>query len=112
MLRRHFSTVCAISVPDKPPSVFLLSVPRDFILSEMPCEPSLTNVDVHHDDLADLLGRRLSLEEGGDRSTRMRAGPESGERGVVMFDIFPHRPDLSPADAGARWLGGSVGLAV
>src|SRR5437667_593042 len=112
MLRRHFSTVCAISVPDKPPSVFLLSVPRDFINSEMPCEPSLTNVDVHHDDLVDLLGQRLSLEECVDRITFMGAGPEGVQGDVMTFDIFPNRPDLYSVEGIARGLRGFLGLEV
>src|SRR5256884_1794817 len=91
---------------------FLLSVPRDFINSEMPCEPSLTNVDVHHDDLVDLLGQRLSLEECVDRITFMGAGPESVQGDVMTFDIFPNRPDLYSVEGIARGLRGFLGLEV
>src|SRR5712692_9929523 len=95
---------------DKPPCVFLLSLPRDFINSEMPCEPSLTNVDVHHEDLVDLLGQRLSLEECVDRITFMGAGPEGVQGDVMTFDIFPNRPDLYSVEGIARGLRGFLGL--
>src|SRR5439155_1697479 len=79
---------------------------------EMPCEPSLTNVDVHHDDLVDLLGQRLSLEECVDRITFMGAGPESVQGDVMTFDIFPNRPDLYSVEGIARGLRGFLGLEV
>src|SRR5438128_11796654 len=78
----------------------------------MPCEPSLTNVDVHHDDLVDLLGQRLSLEECVDRITFMGAGPEGVQGDVMTFDIFPNRPDLYSVEGIARGLPGSLGLQV
>src|SRR5438309_3280887 len=78
----------------------------------MPCEPSLTNVDVHHDDLVDLLGQRLSLEECVDRITFMGAGPEGVQGDVMTFDIFPNRPDLYSVEGIARGLRGFLGLEV
>src|SRR5256886_16321261 len=78
----------------------------------MPCEPSLTNVDVHHDDLVDLPGRGRGLEECVDRITFMGAGPEGGQGDVMTFDIFPNRPDLYSVEGIARGLRGFLGLEV
>jgi len=70
----------------------------------------LTNVDVPYDDLIDLLGKRLSLQECVDRITFMGAGPEGVKDGVMTFDIFPNRPDLYSVEGIARGLRGYLGL--
>ena len=63
-----------------------------------------------YDDLIDLLGKRLSLEECVDRITFMGAGPEGVKDGVMTFDIFPNRPDLYSVEGIARGLRGYLGL--
>jgi phenylalanyl-tRNA synthetase beta chain len=70
----------------------------------------LTNVDVRHGDLIDLLGKPLSLEECVDRITYMGAGPEGVQGDVMTFDIFPNRPDLYSVEGIARGLRGFLGL--
>lgn len=70
----------------------------------------MTHVDVPYDDLIDLLGKRLTLEECVDRITFMGAGPEGVQDGVMTFDIFPNRPDLYSVEGIARGLRGFLGL--
>jgi phenylalanyl-tRNA synthetase beta chain len=70
----------------------------------------LTNVDVRHGDLIDLLGKPLSVEECVDRITYMGAGPEGVQDDVMTFDIFPNRPDLYSVEGIARGLRGFLGL--
>src|SRR3989304_2169364 len=70
----------------------------------------MTNVDVPYDDLIELLGKTLSLEECVDRITFMGAGPEGVQDGVMTFDIFPNRPDLYSVEGIARGLRGYLGL--
>ena len=70
----------------------------------------MTNVDVPYEDLIDLLGKRLSLEECVDRITFMGAGPEGVQDGTMTFDIFPNRPDLYSVEGIARGLRGFLGL--
>src|SRR5438094_598981 len=72
--------------------------------------PTVTNVDVPYEDLIDLLGKRLSLEECVDRITFMGAGPEGVQDGTMTFDIFPNRPDLYSVEGIARGLRGFLGL--
>src|SRR5205807_7940575 len=71
---------------------------------------SLTNIDVRYEDLIDLLGKRLSLEECVDRITYMGAGPEGVQDHVMTFDVFPNRPDLYSVEGIARGLRGFLGL--
>ena len=70
----------------------------------------MTNVDVRYEDLLELLGRRLTLEECVDRITFMGAGPEGVHGDVMTFDIFPNRPDLYSVEGIARGLRGYLGL--
>ncbi len=70
----------------------------------------MTNVDVRYDDLVDLVGKRLSIEEFVDRITFMGAGPEGVQGDVMTFDIFPNRPDLYSVEGIARALRGFLGL--
>jgi phenylalanyl-tRNA synthetase beta chain len=72
----------------------------------------LTNVDVRYEDLIDLLGKRLTLDECVDRITFMGAGPEGVQDHVMTFDIFPNRPDLYSVEGIARGLRGFLGLEV
>ena len=72
----------------------------------------MTNVDVPYDDLIELLGKTLSLEECVDRITFMGAGPEGVQDGVMTFDIFPSRPDLYSVEGIARGLRGYLGLEI
>ncbi len=72
----------------------------------------MTNVNVHHDDLVDLLGKRLSVEECVDRITFMGAGPEGVQGDVMTFDVFPNRPDLYSVEGIARGLRGFLSLQV
>jgi len=72
----------------------------------------LTNVDIHRDDLADLVGKSLSIEEFVDRITFMGAGPEGVQGDVMTFDVFPNRPDLYSVEGIARGLRGFLGLEV
>jgi len=72
----------------------------------------LTNVDIRRDDLADLVGKSLSIEEFVDRITFMGAGPEGVQGDVMTFDVFPNRPDLYSVEGIARGLRGFLGLEV
>src|SRR5213596_1577767 len=72
--------------------------------------PTVTNVDVPYEDLIELRGKRLSLEECVDRITFMGAGPEGVQGDVMTFDIFPNRPDLYSVEGIARGLRGFLGL--
>ncbi len=63
-----------------------------------------------YDDLIDLLGKRISLEEAVDRITFLGSGPEGVHDGVMTFDIFPNRPDLYSVEGIARGLRGYLGL--
>jgi len=72
----------------------------------------LTNVDIHRDDLADLVGKSLSIEEFVDRITFMGAGPEGVQGDLMTFDVFPNRPDLYSVEGIARGLRGFLGLEV
>ena len=72
----------------------------------------MTNVDIHRDDLADLVGKSLSIEEFVDRITFMGAGPEGVQGDVMTFDVFPNRPDLYSVEGIARGLRGFLGLEV
>ena len=67
---------------------------------------------MRYEDLLDLLGKRLSLEECVDRITFMGAGPEGVQGDVMTFDIFPNRPDLYSVEGIARGLRGYLGLEV
>jgi phenylalanyl-tRNA synthetase beta chain len=70
----------------------------------------LTNVDVPYEDLIDLLGKRISLEEAVDRITFLGSGPEGVQGDVMTFDIFPNRPDLYSVEGIARALRGYLDL--
>src|SRR5213596_3047799 len=74
--------------------------------------PTVTNVDVPYEDLIELRGKRLSLEECVDRITFMGAGPEGVQGDVMTFDIFPNRPDLYSVEGIARALRGFLGVEV
>ncbi len=70
----------------------------------------MTNVDVPYEDLIDLLGKRIPLEEAVDRIVYMGSGPEGVQGDVMTFDIFPNRPDLYSVEGIARGLRGFLGL--
>ena len=70
----------------------------------------MTNVDVPYEDLIDLLGKRISLEEAVDRIIYLGSGPEGVQDDVMTFDIFPNRPDLYSVEGIARGLRGYLGL--
>ena len=72
----------------------------------------MTNVDIHRDDLADLVGASLSIEEFVDRITFMGASPEGVQGDVMTFDVFPNRPDMYSVEGIARGLRGFLGLEV
>ncbi len=72
----------------------------------------MTNVDVPYEDLIDLLGKRIPLEEAVDRIVYMGSGPEGVQGDVMTFDIFPNRPDLYSVEGIARGLRGFLGLEV
>ena len=72
----------------------------------------MTNVDVPYDDLIDLLGTRLSLDEAVDRITMMGSGAEGVRGDVMAFDVFPNRPDLYSVEGIARNLRGFLDLEV
>ncbi len=63
-----------------------------------------------YEDLIDLLGKRISLEEAVDRIVYMGSGPEGVQGDVMTFDIFPNRPDLYSVEGIARALRGYLGL--
>lgn len=70
----------------------------------------MTNVDVDYEDLIDLLGRRITVEEVVDAVTMMGAGPEGVEGNTLTFDIFPSRPDNYSVEGIARSLRGFLGI--
>jgi len=90
--------------------VLLLFRAWNVINTETICKPSLTNVDIRYDDLVDLVGKPLTIEEFVDRITFMGAGPEGVHDGVMTFDIFPNRPDLYSVEGIARGLRGYLGI--
>ena len=63
-----------------------------------------------YEDLVNLLGKRITLEEAVDRIVFMGSGPERVEGDVMTFDIFPNRPDLYSVEGIARGLRGFLGL--
>ena len=67
-------------------------------------------MDVPYEDLIDLLGKRITLEEAVDRITYLGSGPEGVHDDVMTFDIFPNRPDLYSVEGIARGLRGFLGL--
>lgn len=69
-------------------------------------------MDVLYEDLIDLLGKRISMDDAVDRITFMGSGPEGVQGGVMTFDIFPNRPDLYSVEGIARGLRGYLGLEV
>ncbi len=70
----------------------------------------MTNVDVPYEDLIDLLGKRLTLDEAVNRITYLGSGPEGVAGDVMTFDVFPNRPDLYSVEGIARGLRGYLGL--
>src|SRR6266705_370288 len=91
---------------------FSFSFPGNCITRKNTSEPSLTNVDLRHDDLVDLVGKSLSIEEFVDRITFMGAGPQGVQGDVMTFDVFPNRPDLYSVEGIARGLRGFLGMEV
>src|SRR5439155_13781334 len=89
---------------------FSFSVSQNCINSEKASELSLTNVDLRHDDLVELVGKSLSIEECVDRITFMGAGPEGVQGYVMTVDVFPNRPDLYSVEGIARGLRGFLDL--
>lgn len=67
-------------------------------------------MDVPYEDLIDLLGKRISLEEAVNRITYLGSGPEGVHNDVMTFDIFPNRPDMYSVEGIARGLRGFLGL--
>ncbi len=67
-------------------------------------------MDVPYEDLIDLLGKRLTLEEAVNRITYLGSGPEGVAGDVMTFDVFPNRPDLYSVEGIARGLRGYLGL--
>ena len=65
---------------------------------------------MRYDDLAELVGKPLPVEEFVDRVTFMGAGPEGVQGDVLTFDVFPNRPDLYSVEGIARGLRGYLGL--
>ena len=65
-----------------------------------------------YEDLIDLLGKRLTLDEAVNRITYLGSGPEGVAGDVMTFDIFPNRPDLYSVEGIARGLRGYLGLEV
>jgi phenylalanyl-tRNA synthetase beta chain len=72
----------------------------------------MTNVSVRYDELVELVGKPLSIEEFVDRITMMGSGHEATEGDVITFDIFPNRPDMYSVEGIARSLRGFLGLEV
>ena len=70
----------------------------------------MTNVSVNYDELVELVGKPLTIEEFVDRISMMGAGHEATEGDVITFDIFPNRPDLYSVEGIARALRGFLGL--
>lgn len=69
-------------------------------------------MDVPYEDLIDLLGKRLTLDEAVNRITYLGSGPEGVAGDVMTFDVFPNRPDLYSVEGIARGLRGFLGLEV
>ncbi len=67
-------------------------------------------MDVPYEDLIDLLGTRLTLDEAVNRITYLGSGPEGVAGDVMTFDVFPNRPDLYSVEGIARSLRGYLGL--
>ena len=63
-----------------------------------------------YEDLIDLLGERLTLDEAVNRITYLGSGPEGVAGDVMTFDVFPNRPDLYSVEGIARGLRGYLGL--
>jgi len=72
----------------------------------------MTNVSVRYDELVELVGKPLTIEEFVDRITMMGSGHEATEGDVITFDIFPNRPDMYSVEGIARSLRGFLGLEV
>ena len=72
----------------------------------------MTNVSVRYDELVELVGKPLSIEEFIDRITMMGSGHEATEGDVITFDIFPNRPDMYSAEGIARALRGFLGIEI
>src|SRR5437867_7346606 len=72
----------------------------------------MTNVSIRYDELVELVGKPLSIEEFVDRITMMGSGHEATEGDVITFDIFPNRPDMYSVEGIARSLRGFLGLEV
>ncbi len=72
----------------------------------------MTNVSVRYEELVELVGKPLSIEEFVDRITMMGSGYEATEGDVITFDIFPNRPDMYSVEGIARALRGFLGLEV
>ena len=72
----------------------------------------MTNVTVRYDELVELVGKPLSIEEFVDRITMMGSGHEATEGDLITFDIFPNRPDMYSVEGIARSLRGFLGLEV
>ncbi len=63
-----------------------------------------------YEDLIDLLGKRITLDEAVNRITYLGSGPEGVHDDVMTFDIFPNRPDLYSVEGIARGLRGFLGI--
>lgn len=72
----------------------------------------MTNIDVSYEDIIDLLGKHLSVDELVDRITMMGSGPEGVQGDILTFDIFPSRPDMYSVEGIARGLRGYLNLEV
>src|SRR3989442_9033960 len=72
----------------------------------------MTNVSIRYDELVELVGKPLSIDEFVDRIAMMGAGHEATEGDVISFDIFPNRPDMYSVEGIARALRGFLGLEV
>lgn len=69
-------------------------------------------MDVPYEDLVDLLGKRITLDEAVNRIVYLGSGPEGVAGDVMTFDVFPNRPDLYSVEGIARALRGYLGLEV
>jgi phenylalanyl-tRNA synthetase beta chain len=72
----------------------------------------MTNVSIRYDELVELVGKPLSIEEFVDRITMLGAGHEGTEGDVITFDVFPSRPDMYSVEGIARALRGFLGIEV
>src|SRR3990172_8769137 len=52
----------------------------------------------------------MPVDEFVDRITMMGSGPEGVRDGILTFDVFPNRPDMSSVEGIARGLRGYLGL--